>query len=230
MRSRRAALTHSPEWVKRNLGPVASYCDMLFLDHGIFRLIYLNRHRIAGTDAWRSAQPAPHQITSIAKMGIKTIVNLRGERLCGSFWLERSACARHGIKLENYQVRSRAAPSREELLGARDLFQRIEYPILMHCKSGADRAGLMSVLYLHVHEQLPIEDAIKQLSLKFGHIRQAETGVLDYFFERYMAHNRDNPIAFYDWIDSYYDPVEVKESFQSNGWADRLVNSVLKRE
>ena len=31
--------------------------------------------------------------------------------------------------------------------------------MLMHCKSGADRAGLMSVLYRHLHEGVPIEEA-----------------------------------------------------------------------
>ena len=88
------------------------------------------------------AQPAPHHIRRLAREGIRTVVNLRGERLCGSFWLEQQACARHGIALVNFSVRSRAAPSHKELRGARELFERIEYPMLMHCKSGADRAGL----------------------------------------------------------------------------------------
>ena len=52
---------------------------MLFVDHGIFRLVYPNSHRLSDK-AWRSAQPAPHQIRRFAKAGIRTIVNLRGER------------------------------------------------------------------------------------------------------------------------------------------------------
>ena len=59
--------------------------------------------------------------------------------MCGSYWLERAACERHGIKLVNFQVRSRAAPSKQELRAIRELFDRVEYPMLMHCKSGADR-------------------------------------------------------------------------------------------
>ena len=122
---RRGAVAHAPDWMKRSIGPVFSYLDMLFIDHGIFRVIYLNKHRIAGTDGWRAAQPTPGQVRRLARSGIKTIVNLRGERLCGSYWLETAACARHGVKLENFQVRSRAAPSQAELHGARELFQRI---------------------------------------------------------------------------------------------------------
>ena len=230
LRSRQAMLTHSPGWLKRTLGPVASYFDMLFIDHGVFRLVYLNRYPLPGTDVWRSAQPAPHQIAHMARKGIRTIVNLRGERMCGSYWLEAAACKRHGIVFENYQVRSRAAPSHEELRGARDLFQRIEYPMWMHCKSGADRAGLMSVLFLHVHNGTPIEEAMAQLSLRFGHIRQADTGIIDHFFEDYIAYNRANPIAFFDWVETVYDPDAVRADFHANGWANRLVNSVLRRE
>ena len=184
-------IDQSPDWLKRTAGPALSYLDMLFVDHGIFRMFYLNRHRIGESRVWRSAQPAPHHIARMARKGVKTLVNLRGERYCGSYWLAEKACVKHGIRLENFQVRSRAAPSLEELRGARELFQRVEYPMWMHCKSGADRAGLMSVLYLHTREGVPIETAIKQLSLKYGHIRQADTGVLDHFFEKYIGKRTD---------------------------------------
>ncbi len=228
--ARRGAVAHAPDWLKRSLGPVVSYLDMLFVDHGIFRVIYLNKHRIAGTDGWRAAQPTPHQVARLARSGVKTIVNLRGERLCGSYWLETAACARHGVKLENFQVRSRAAPTRAELHGARDLFERIEYPMLMHCKSGADRVGMMSTLFLHVRHGVPIAEATAQLSLKYGHIRQADTGVLDHFFECYLDYNDKTPIKFFDWVDTVYDPQEVGQTFNANGFANRIVNSVLRRE
>ena len=208
---------------------MGTYLDMLLVDHGIFRILYLNKHKVAA-NAWRSAQPAPHHLNALSKAGIKTIVNLRGERVCGSYVLERKSCEELGLKLVNYKVRSRAAPSREELRGARDLFLRLEQPFLMHCKSGADRAGWMSVLYLHVKEGVPIKEAMRELSLGFGHIRQADTGVLDYFYERYLADNEKNPISFFEWVETVYDPDEVKSSFHANGWANRLVNSILKRE
>ena len=226
---RKALIAHAPAWVQRLFGPTANYLDMLLVDHGIFRLAYLNRHRLGGR-AWRSAQPAPHHIATMKRLGIKTIVNLRGERLCGSYTLERNACRRHGIELENYKVRSRAAPSLEELRGARDLFRRIEYPMLLHCKSGADRAGLMSVLYMHLVEAQPMEQAIKQLSLRFGHIRQADTGVIDMFFERYIEANAQQPIDFFEWVETAYKPKELQRSFRASGMANRLVNDILRRE
>ncbi len=227
--ARRAAIDHAPNWAKRWFGPIALHADMLLVDHGFLRAVYLNRHRI-DADAWRAAQPTPGQIKRLAKRGVRTIVNLRGTRECGSYFLEKRACEEAGINFVTYRVRSRAAPTREEIHGAIKLFGEIEYPMLMHCKSGADRVGLMSVLYLFAHRGVPIEQAVKQLSLRFGHIRQAQTGVLDYFFERYMADNAKSPIDFLTWVDTVYDPDAVKAEFKSSGFADALVNRVLRRE
>ncbi|MFV0299221.1 MAG: fused DSP-PTPase phosphatase/NAD kinase-like protein [Hyphomicrobiaceae bacterium] len=206
-----------------------NYADMLLVDHGIFRLAYLNLHKL-GHNTWRSAQPAPHQIDNIARLGVRTIINLRGPRLCGSYWLEQQACRRNGITLIDYQVRSRAAPSKQEVLGARDLLRSIKEPLLLHCKSGADRAGLMSTLYLIAVENLPVEQAMRELSLKFGHIRQSDTGMLDHFFDVYLEESKRRPIEFFDWVETVYDPDAVKNSFHAKRWANVLTNGILKRE
>ena len=123
------------------LNKAIDYFDLFFVDHHFFRAVYANRHQIA-PGVWRSAQPGPAQIASFARKGIKTIVNLRGERDCGSYRLEVEACQRNGIKLVNFQLRSRMVPTVEVIHEARALFNELEYPILLHCKSGADRAGL----------------------------------------------------------------------------------------
>ena len=79
---------------------------MVFVDHGIFRIIYLNRHRV--TDVfWRAAQPTPGQIAAAGKDGIKTIVNLRGGREYGSWPLEKEACEANGLVLAEFVLRSR---------------------------------------------------------------------------------------------------------------------------
>jgi len=100
----------------------------------------------------------------------------------------------------------------------------------MHCKSGADRAGLMSVLYRFLVEAEPLVAAKRELSLRYGHFRQGDTGILDYFFERYIEDNRRCPMPFFEWVDKVYDPAELKRSFQARSWANRLVDGVLRRE
>jgi protein tyrosine phosphatase (PTP) superfamily phosphohydrolase (DUF442 family) len=220
---------HSPPWLRRALGPAASYFDLLILDHGIFRLIYSNTHKL-GSKAWRAAQPAPHNIALLRRLGIKTVVNLRGESMSGFYWLEVAACKRHGIQMEHCVLRSRNAPTVSELQAVRELLARVEYPIFLHCKSGADRAGIMSVLYMHIVEGQPIEQAISQLSLKYGHIKQADTGVLDHFFNQYIAANKRKPIEFFDWVENVYDPDEVLSTFRANGLVSRILKDVFRRE
>lgn len=213
-------------------GPVRKtldYFDLYWMDHHIFRAVYANRHQIS-PGVWRSAQPSPGQIAHLARKGIKTIVNLRGERDCGSYRLEVEACRRHGIKLVNFELRSRMAPPVEAIRNARALFDSLEYPILLHCKSGADRAGLMSAFFIYMKEGKPIEEAVKQLSLKFGHFKQSDTGILDYLFERYMTDNEAEPMTFFEWLESRYDPAEIKRDFRSQGWANLIVNRALQRE
>ena len=109
------------------------------------------------------------------------------------------------------------APPVEAIHEARKLFNELEYPILFHCKSGADRAGLMGALFMYMKEGKPIEEAVKQLSLKFGHFKQSETGVLDYLFERYMADNDAEPMTFFEWLETRYDPAEIKRTFRTQG-------------
>ena len=53
---------------------------------------------------------------------------------------------------------------------------------LIHCKSGADRAGLMSALYLIIAKEQSAREAMGQLNWKYGHVKAAKTGVIDAFF------------------------------------------------
>lgn len=229
LRLRESTAEAMPGWGRRLLGPGIDWLDMMLVDHGLFRLIYSNTHRV-GDRVWRSSQPSPYQVRRFAEMGIRTIVNLRGKRECGAYRLEKAACERWGVAFEDFKIHSRAAPSVDIVRDAKALFDRIEYPALIHCKSGADRAGLASVLYLMLEEGRPVEEAQRQLDWRFGHFRQADTGILDAFFEAYRAESRDAPIGFSDWVGTRYDPEVLKRSFKAGSWANLLINRILRRE
>jgi protein tyrosine/serine phosphatase len=207
----------------------AAYMDMIFVDHGFVRVVYNTRSRVS-EKMYRSSQPGPPNIWGAARVGVKTIINLRGARDCGSYHLEKAACERHGITLIDFPVGSREAPKKANLIAAADLFERIEYPALMHCKSGADRAGFMAALYLLVQERRSLDDAFGQLHWRYGHIRQSKTGILDYFFERFGQETSGELAAFYHWVEHEYDPSELKETFMSNWWANTVVDKILRRE
>lgn len=228
-RMRHSIADRSPDWLNRMIDPALEYFDVFMVDHGVFRAIYPNRHRLPG-DLWRSSQPAPHDIRMLAKRGLRTVVNLRGERDCGSYRLEQAACGKYGVALVNFSVKSRQAPKPGTIHGAKELFETIEYPALIHCKSGADRVGVMSALYMILKQGAPVEEAKKQLALRYGHIKQADTGVLDHVFDSYLRFNSHEPISFLDWVDQHYDNAALDKSFQAGGLANVMVNKILRRE
>ena len=75
----------------------------------------------------------------------------------------------------------------------------------------------------------PVREAAAQLAWKYGHVKQAKTGLLDAFFAAYAPYE-DKGMAFFDWVDNVYDPDEVASNFQAKGWAVRLTDSILHRE
>ncbi|GJD47314.1 hypothetical protein OPKNFCMD_0020 [Methylobacterium crusticola] len=220
-------------WEKPIVGPggrVRAWANMLLVDHGVFRLAYLNRHQVGRGGLWRSAQPAPHDLAWFRRRGVRTVISLRGGREHGSWQLQREACEREGLALVEFVVRSREAPDRATLLAARDFFAGIAYPAVLHCKSGADRAGFAAALYLILHEGRPVREAARQLSPRFGHFRFAKTGILDAFFERYLAEGEARGLGFLDWIERVYDPDALRRDFRAGFWSDVVVDRLLRRE
>lgn len=202
-----------------------------FKDHEVIRVLFRNFYPLSN-DAYRSNQPSPSFVRKLKrKYGIKTIINLRSADNSGHYLLEKEACDQEGIKLEVLSMSSKQLPKTETILAAKALFESAEYPILIHCKSGADRAGLMSVYYQYFVAKEPIEKAVKQLSMKYGHFRWADTGKLDFFFDEFFKYKKQNPsIEFLEWVTTIYNRKELNSAFQSAGWANIVVNKILKRE
>ena len=211
------------------LDRLRAWTNMLLVDHGIFRLAYLNAHRVT-PKLWRAAQPAPGDIAWFARQGVRSVVNLRGGREHGAWQLEREACERHGVELVDFVLRSRGAPDRETILAAPAFFDGLAEPALVHCKSGADRAGFFSALYLLVHEKRPVEEAMAELSLRYGHFRFAKTGILDAFFDAYRREGAARGLAFLDWVETHYDPERLEREFKPGFFSSLLADSLIRRE
>jgi protein tyrosine phosphatase (PTP) superfamily phosphohydrolase (DUF442 family) len=208
---------------------IAAWLNMIFVDHGVFRLFYLNRHSVDGR-LFRAAQPWPHQIARFAREGGRSLVYLRGGKEHGSWPLEREAAEAHGLEIAEFLARSRGAPERDSLLKARDLFASLQYPALIHCKSGADRAGFVAALYVVTHLKRPADEALRQLHWRFGHFRWSKTGILDRFFETYRDEGERRGIAFDDWVRDHYDPERLEREFRPGFWSNVLVDRLLRRE
>ncbi len=204
--------------------------ELIWGDHGFLRYRFRNLHKISA-EMYRANQPSPEHIAQYAKeLGLRTIINVRGESPKGYYLLEKEACARHGIELVDFQMFSREIPSPQTVLEAKRLFDSIAYPALMHCKSGADRAGIMAVLYMHFRQGLSIETALEQLSFKYLHIRHGKTGVLDFFFETYLAEGASKGLSFTDWVTQGYDRAALKARFLNSRKSKVNIDQLLRRE
>jgi protein tyrosine/serine phosphatase len=211
-------------------GRTRAYLDYLWNDHAYLRLGFSNAHWIS-EELVRTNQPWPHQLEAWKARGIRTVVNLRGGFDASFHALEKDACERLGLKMVDFTITSREVPSRERVLGAKRLFETLEYPALMHCKSGADRAGVMSVLYMHFRKGRTIREALDQLHLRYLHVKQGKTGVLDYVFERYLAEGAPAGLSFLEWVQSpMYDPAGMKSQFRAEMWGRLLTEGLLRRE
>ena len=87
----------------------------------------------------------------------------------------------------------------------------------------------MSAVYLLTMKNAPVDDALKMLSLKYLHVKQAKTGLLDAFVEAYRP-AQARGVDFITWATTELKPAELKANFMAKGWAVRLVDSILRRE
>jgi protein tyrosine phosphatase (PTP) superfamily phosphohydrolase (DUF442 family) len=183
------------------------------LDHAFLRVWWTNLHEIA-PGVWRSNQPSPERLATHAAQGFKTVINLRGTSR-ESFWLfEQEACAAHGLQLINLKLTARKAPTREQIGELLQIMADAPRPVLLHCKSGADRTGLAAALYLLVIAGRPLEDAQAQLSFRYWHLRRGPAGILDHILRSYARATQGRSISFLDWVATDYDPEEIAASFR----------------
>ncbi len=182
------------------------------VDHAFLRRIWTNMYPL-GAHAWRSNQPGPERFERLRSQGIRSIINLRGPSAFAIYLFEKEACEAYGITLHNYEINAYQLDESQTYLGLLNLFERAQKPLLIHCKSGADRAGLASALYMMDREGLPVEEAMKQLSLKYIHRKRSNAGVLDYFLEAYARDNKAEPMPIRSWLETRYDSEGITKSF-----------------
>ena len=205
-----------------------AWLDLLLVDHGLLRFFYPNQHRVT-TRLWRSAQPTPRDLKRLKAKGVKSIVCVRGSEI-GSWPLEKEACAKLGLDLHKVRIRGREVPRKIDILNLIDLLASLNYPALIHCKSGADRTGFVAAVYLIAIEGRPIDEGLAQLSLRFGHLRSSRAGILHEVIETFRREGAANGFEFRQWIENAYDPVAVSGRFRPRRLSSVLADFVLRRE
>ncbi|MEY4724177.1 MAG: hypothetical protein RL043_326 [Pseudomonadota bacterium] len=217
-------------WARHPHGNFRDHLNLFFVDHGILRALFDNRYRLAG-GLYRCNQPSPRRLAFYQRtLGIKSVINLRDvNHYQGWYRIEETACKALGLQLHNVKVFSRGLIDQKDLQLLRDVIEAVELPAIVHCKSGADRAGFFSALFRHFRLGEPVELAQQELSWKYGHFKQAKTGVLDYFFQRFLA-DRQHRQSFADWIGRDMNHRGIESDFVPAGFSSLVVDRLLKRE
>jgi protein tyrosine/serine phosphatase len=210
-------------------GRALAWVDALLVDHAIFRLAWSNFATVDPGVLYRCNHPTPARLAALARRhGLRTLINLRGRTNNGSDALTREMASRIGLDFIDMALESRGAPQRDRILRLHEIYRSMRRPAIIHCKSGADRAGLAAGLYLLCQGRTAAE-ALTQLSWRFGHVRQSRTGILDAFFLHYARHGEARK-SFLDWVREDYDEQALRRDFHANGLASFLNDWVLAHE
>jgi protein tyrosine/serine phosphatase len=112
----------------------------------------INRNTTAGIENfgkvndnyYRGSQPIAEEFSELKKLGIKTIIDLREDRLKDSGNLARAA----GLQYVNIPLTTkRAATNDQTEYFLRLVNDQANWPVFVHCKGGRHRTGEMTAIY-----------------------------------------------------------------------------------
>jgi protein tyrosine/serine phosphatase len=206
-----------------------AWVDSFFVDHAFFRIWWTNFAAVAPGKLYRSNHPTPAKLAAFTKrVGLKSLINLRGQTRNGSDALSRDMAAKLGLDFYDMALDSRDAPQPDRILRLAEIYRTCQAPALIHCKSGADRAGLAAGVYVLLQGGTAAQAKL-QLSWRFLHIKQSKTGILDGFFDAY-AKQAEGKKLFLDWVRADYDEAALKAAHRSGKLAGFVNDLLLRRE
>lgn len=200
-------------------GRRAALRDFNWIDHQILRKYWTNTVEFA-PGLWRSNQPCGLRLLNFKRLGVRTVVSLRAENERSYNLFQREACTTLGLDLRYVHVSSaRHLPTAQRILEGADWLRGLQRPLLIHCKSGADRTGFAAALMLVLIEGRPVAEAARQLSRRRIHFPRSKAGVLSHVFRVYLRDAEPRGIGFRDWLEAGYDPDAITADF--NDWRRR---------
>ena len=130
-----------------------------------------NFHAVVEGEVYRSAQVTGTDLADYtAEVGLKSVLNLRGASPQSDWYkAEIAESARLGLVHADFALNASRAVTNEEATQLIALMRSLPKPLLIHCKHGSDRTGLLSALYLAAIKGEDADTANKQLSIYFGH-------------------------------------------------------------
>lgn len=166
-------------------GTIGAYCGLLQLRGNV--------HVVVENQLYRSAQLDKVTLEKlIREHGIKSILNLLGSSPDKAWYVDEIAVAKTlGVEHHDYGISASEVVSAGKLDDIVKILRHAPKPILIHCKNGADRSGLVAAVYLTEIKGVTPDEATGQLSLYYGHFPwlTSTTGAMDESFREYERRN-----------------------------------------
>jgi len=110
----------------------------------------------------RGAQPSEQGLAELKKLGVTTVVDLRGNR--GPVTRERAEVEALGMRFVGIPVNGWSAPSNAQVAEFLKLFQEDpKQKIFVHCYFGQDRSGVMVAAYRIAQQNWTAEQAMAEM-------------------------------------------------------------------
>ena len=170
-----------------------------------------NLRTIAAGKCYRSGQmDAATLARTIKAYGIKCVLNLRGTPASQAWYKDEAAtCAALGVEYATVPVHLGRLTEPDHIAALIARLEHGPYPLLLHCREGADRAGLASVLYVMVVEGKPLDEALAgQMTWRYGHLSLGPAKAVDDFFELYRRTAGGKDIKL--WVNEVYPKVYLQ--------------------
>jgi len=154
--------------------------------------IYNNFHTVIKNEVYRSKQLNKAEfIFYIKKYKIKSILNLRGYHP-DTTWYKNEIESTKELNVTHYDYGISALHYCDvaQINNIISIITNAPKPILIHCRAGSDRTGLISAVYLYAVAHKSYKEASDQLSIKYGHFPYLgnDTIAMDKSFENYIFH------------------------------------------
>jgi uncharacterized protein (TIGR01244 family) len=140
-----------------------------------------NFHKVSDT-LYRGAQPLNDSAAKLAELGIKTVINLRGEDEVALEEKKQAEAA--GLRYLNVPMPGLSAPSDETVARVMSIIDNPEnQPVFIHCKRGSDRTGTIAAIYRISHDGWTADRALTEAK-SYG-LSWAEFGMKSYIADFY---------------------------------------------
>ncbi|MBZ5611285.1 MAG: tyrosine-protein phosphatase [Acidobacteriia bacterium] len=152
---------HSSLWRRMAVCLLSAFLPVL-LAAGSPQLTGVSNFQKVSQTVYRGAQPAELGFDSLAKLGIKTVVDLRliGEHSQAE---EQRLVEARGMRYVSVPMKGMSTPTDEQVAKVLALFDdATAVPVFVHCQRGADRTGAVIACYRIGHDRWDNKKALSE--------------------------------------------------------------------